>query len=284
MSPVQKIISLANISIRKMNGVDSSESSWSWRLGIRRFSQNFETKLGPKSFGHKILCWSVTQWRQCHGLPLIWNIRISFLILFHDQFFFIFIFIMGWDSPIGTATTLWPIVPVPDDRWWWLWSNRWNANWQGKPKYSEKTCPSATLSTTSITLIKFFFNLGIVGGEVQTGSTRHLGHLLSYCAWPGWLWGWRIIRWNEDWKGKPKYSEKTYPSTTFSTTNPTWLDPGLNTGRRGGKPATNRLSYGAAQVSHDLTPAQTRAAVMESRLLTALSMAQSSWPVTRIVT
>jgi hypothetical protein len=28
--------------------------------------------------------------------------------------------------------------------------------------------------------------------------------------------------------------------------NPTWLDPGLNPGRRGGKPATNRLSYGVA--------------------------------------
>jgi hypothetical protein len=28
--------------------------------------------------------------------------------------------------------------------------------------------------------------------------------------------------------------------------NPTGPDPGLNPGRRGGKPATNRLSYGAA--------------------------------------
>jgi hypothetical protein len=28
--------------------------------------------------------------------------------------------------------------------------------------------------------------------------------------------------------------------------NPTWLDPSLNPGRRGGKPATNRLSFGAA--------------------------------------
>jgi hypothetical protein len=28
--------------------------------------------------------------------------------------------------------------------------------------------------------------------------------------------------------------------------NPTWPDPGLNPGLRGGKPATNRLSYGAA--------------------------------------
>jgi hypothetical protein len=49
-----------------------------------------------------------------------------------------------------------------------------------------------------------------------------------------------------NWQGKPKYSEKTCPDATFSTTNPTWPDPGLNPGRRGGKPATNRFSYGAA--------------------------------------
>jgi hypothetical protein len=36
------------------------------------------------------------------------------------------------------------------------------------------------------------------------------------------------------------------PSATLSTTNPTYLDPGLNAGRRGGKPATYSLSYGAA--------------------------------------
>jgi hypothetical protein len=70
----------------------------------------------------------------------------------------------------------WPIVPAPDDRCGWLWSNWWNEDWQGKPKYSEQTCPSATLSTT----------------------------------------------------------------------NPTWPDPGSNPGRRDGKPATTRLSYGAA--------------------------------------
>jgi hypothetical protein len=33
----------------------------------------------------------------------------------------------------------------------------------------------------------------------------------------------------------------------FPSQNPTWQDPVLNPGRRGGKPATNRLSYGAAQ-------------------------------------
>jgi hypothetical protein len=85
-----------------------------------------------------------------------------------------------------------------------------------------------------------------VGSGVQTGSTRHRGHLLPYGVCPGWLWRWRISRWNEDWQGNPKYSEKTCPSPTLSTTNPTRPDPGSNPGRRGGKPATNRLSYGVA--------------------------------------
>jgi hypothetical protein len=43
-------------------------------------------------------------------------------------------------SPIGTSTTNWPIVPAPDGRWW-VWSSRWNENWQGKPKYWKKTSP-----------------------------------------------------------------------------------------------------------------------------------------------
>jgi hypothetical protein len=92
----------------------------------------------------------------------------------------------------------------------------------------------------------FNFLICMVGeGEVQTGSTWHVGHLLAYCTCPGWLWGWRIW-WNE-WQRNPKYSEKTCPGATSSTTNPTWPDPGLNPGRRGGKPATNRFSYGAAR-------------------------------------
>jgi hypothetical protein len=94
--------------------------------------------------------------------------------------------------------------------------------------------------------LHIYIALRIVGGGVQTGSTRHRGHLLAYCTCPGWLWGWRIIRWNDDCQGKPKYSEKTCPSATLSTTNTTWPDPGSNSGRRGGKPATNRLSYVAA--------------------------------------
>jgi hypothetical protein len=45
---------------------------------------------------------------------------------------------------------------------------------------------------------------------------------------------------NENWQGKPKYSEKTYPNVTLSTTIP-----------------------------HDLTWARTRAATVGSRRLTA---------------
>jgi hypothetical protein len=44
-----------------------------------------------------------------------------------------------------------------------------------------------------------------------------------------------------DWQWNPKYPEKT-----FVHHNPIWPDQASNPGRRGGKPATNRLSYGAA--------------------------------------
>jgi hypothetical protein len=49
--------------------------------------------------------------------------------------------------------------------------------------------------------------------------------------------------------GKNNYSEKTCPSATLSTTNPTWPDLGSNPGRRGWKPATNRLNYGTALIN-----------------------------------
>jgi hypothetical protein len=112
--------------------------------------------------------------------------------------------------------------------------NCWNPDWGIPPP------PSIQRSIVN------FFLIRVVGGGDQGGSTQHDGHWMAYCTCPGWLWWWRIW-WNEDLQGKPKYSEKTCPSATLSTTNPTWRDPGSNPGRRGGKPATNRLSYGAAQ-------------------------------------
>jgi hypothetical protein len=70
---------------------------------------------------------------------------------------------------------------------------------------------------------------------------------MAYCASPGWLWWLR--NWCNDWQGKSKYSEKTYPSAALFTTNATCC-PDANPGSRGGKPATNRLSYGTARTEH----------------------------------
>jgi hypothetical protein len=44
-------------------------------------------------------------------------------------------------------------------------------------------------------------------------------------------------------KGNRSTRTKNVP-VSLSATQPTWLDPGSNLGRDGGKPATNRLSYG----------------------------------------
>jgi hypothetical protein len=109
-----------------------------------------------------------------NNIPIFWEMKLQeFQLNREASIFFLFV---RWD--FGYCGHYWPIVPAPGDRWWWLWRNWWNEDWQGKPKYSEKTCPSVILSTT----------------------------------------------------------------------NPTWLDPALNPGRRGGKPGTNHLSYSAAGI------------------------------------
>jgi hypothetical protein len=48
--------------------------------------------------------------------------------------------------------------------------------------------------------------------------------------WWWWWWLWSN-RWNANWHGKTKYSEKTFPILTLSNTNPTWFDPDSNPGR-----------------------------------------------------
>jgi hypothetical protein len=47
------------------------------------------------------------------------------------------------------------------------------------------------------------------------------------------------ISYMNEWQGKPKYSEKIWPSAALSTTDPSWLDPGQDPGRRGGKIVCN---------------------------------------------
>jgi hypothetical protein len=92
---------------------------------------------------------------------------------FLDNCFFSF---LRWGETESTRYVghYWPIVPAPDDWWWWLWSDWWN-NWQGKPKYSEKTCLSTTLSTTNPTWPDPDSNPGRRGGKP---TTNHL----SYCT------------------------------------------------------------------------------------------------------
>jgi hypothetical protein len=90
---------------------------------------------------------------------------------------------------------------------------------------------------------QIFFLIRLVGGGVQLGPLGTAATDWPTVACPGWLWWWRTW-WDEDWQGKPKYSDKTCPSATLSTTNPTWPDPGSNPVRHDGKPATSRLSYG----------------------------------------
>jgi hypothetical protein len=74
----------------------------------------------------------------------------------------------------------------------------------------------------------------------ETESTWYCGHYWPIVPTPDDRWWF----WNKVWQWKPKYSEKTCLNVTLSTTNPTWPGPDSNPGRRGGKPATNRRSYG----------------------------------------
>jgi hypothetical protein len=90
------------------------------------------------------------------------------------------------------------------------------------------------LSRNTLTALIFSWGWG------ETGCTRYVGHYWprmvddDECEAVGGMGG----------SGEPKHSEKTCPSADLFTTNPTW--PGLSSSSvgRGGKPATNRLSYG----------------------------------------
>jgi hypothetical protein len=52
------------------------------------------------------------------------------------------------------------------------------------------------------------------------------------------------IRWNENWRGKPKYWEKSCPTASLSIRNPAWLELRSNSGCRGENPATSSPIYG----------------------------------------
>jgi hypothetical protein len=102
--------------------------------------------------------------------------------------------LVGWNWVSWYCGHYWPIIPPPDDRWWWLWRNWWNEDCQGKPKYSEKTCPSATLSTTNPTWLDPDSNPCRRGGKLATNGLSY-GAALSICF----LWHWTYIFKNPAW-------------------------------------------------------------------------------------
>jgi hypothetical protein len=85
-------------------------------------------------------------------------------------------------SPLGTSATNWPIVPAPDNRWWWMWSSRQNENWQGKLKCSEKISPNANLPTINSTWPDLGWNLGR-GGKPTNNRLRY-----GEAFWYSWKW------------------------------------------------------------------------------------------------
>jgi hypothetical protein len=56
--------------------------------------------------------------------------------------------------------------------WLWWWRNLWNDDWQGKPKYLEKICLSAALSTTNPTCCPNA-NPGRRSGKPATNRLRY---------------------------------------------------------------------------------------------------------------
>jgi hypothetical protein len=89
-----------------------------------------------------------------------------------------------------------------------------------------------------------FLLIRIVEGGVQTGSTRHVGHFWPIVPAPGdcedgEFGGMKIGRGNRSTRRKPAQRHFVQDKSYLP-------DPGANPAHRGGKPATNRLSYVAA--------------------------------------
>jgi hypothetical protein len=94
-------------------------------------------------------------------------------------------------------------------------------------------------------LLIIIFLIDILGGGVQLGPLGTAATNRPIVLTPGDYddgeIGGMIGRGNRSTRIKPA------PSAALSTTNPTCC-PDANPGRRGGKPATNRLSYGTAKL------------------------------------
>jgi hypothetical protein len=107
----------------------------------------------------------------CMSYPRVNIPTILLLLLSHGWFSGTQLLLGVRVSPLGPSAINWPIVPVLDDRW--IWNIWWNEDWQGKQKYMEKTCPSATLFTTDLTWPDLGSNPANCGGKPATNNLSH---------------------------------------------------------------------------------------------------------------
>lgn len=116
-----------------------------------------------------------------------WGRGISFTA--KTSLFKLFFFLVGCDWVQLLQRPLFGLLHQPqmtsDDGRWWLWSNRWHLNWQGKPKYSEKTCPRATFSTRNPTWPDLGLNSVRHGGKPVTNPLRYSR---AWCPDYGFSW------------------------------------------------------------------------------------------------
>jgi hypothetical protein len=99
-----------------------------------------------------------------------------------------FVFNVEWNWVHYYWDNYWRIVlALDDDGIWWVWINRCNAR-QGKPKYLEKSCPSAALSTTNPIGPGPGSNQGLRGGKLSNNSLSYITSALQiFCIWSGCL-------------------------------------------------------------------------------------------------
>jgi hypothetical protein len=92
-----------------------------------------------------------------------------------------------------------------------------------------------------------YFLIRMGGGVgVKTGSTRHVGHWMAYCKWMVFVMMENLVQWRLT--GETEVLGGNLPKRHFVNHKSHLPDPGSNPGRCGGKPATNRLSYGAGLI------------------------------------
>jgi hypothetical protein len=84
------------------------------------------------------------------------------------RFFFYFFWVRLVRRPL---TGLWHVRALDNSKYAASWRTD---NWQGKPKYTKETCPSATYSTTNPTWLDLGWNPGCRGGKPASNGDRRV--------------------------------------------------------------------------------------------------------------